>query len=71
VIIGSFNFTVAAQRHNAENLLAIQDAALAAKYRANGQSRRAVSLTIRDRSPPRLSPGNIWGGRTAGRQSAI
>jgi phosphatidylserine/phosphatidylglycerophosphate/cardiolipin synthase-like enzyme len=43
VITGSFNFTTAAQRRNAENLLVIRDAALAARYRANWESRRAVS----------------------------
>lgn len=35
VITGSFNFTKAAEEHNAENLLVIQDAALAEKYAAN------------------------------------
>lgn len=35
VITGSFNFTKAAEEHNAENLLVIQDTALAEKYAAN------------------------------------
>ena len=35
VITGSFNFTRAAEEKNAENLLLIQDRALAAKYAAN------------------------------------
>ena len=35
VITGSFNFTKAAEESNAENLLVIQDPALAAKYTAN------------------------------------
>ncbi len=35
VLTGSFNFTKAAEEHNAENLLVIQDAALAEKYAAN------------------------------------
>jgi phosphatidylserine/phosphatidylglycerophosphate/cardiolipin synthase-like enzyme len=35
---GSFNFTKAAEMNNAENLLVIQDAALAAKYTANWQA---------------------------------
>jgi|SRR5579871_2326173 len=43
VITGSFNFTFAAQNHNAENLLVIQDAQLAADYRANWLRRQAVS----------------------------
>jgi len=32
VLTGSFNFTKAAQEKNAENLLIIRDAALAAQY---------------------------------------
>jgi len=44
VITGSFNFTVAAQRHNAENLLVIRDPQLASQYRTNWESRRAVSV---------------------------
>jgi len=35
VITGSFNFTTAAEEHNAENLLVIDDAELAAKYTKN------------------------------------
>ncbi len=35
VITGSFNFTTAAEEHNAENLLVIRDKDLAAKYAAN------------------------------------
>ena len=35
VITGSFNFTTAAEKSNAENLLVIDDAELAAKYTAN------------------------------------
>ena len=38
VITGSFNFTKAAEEKNAENLLVIQDAALAEKYAANWQA---------------------------------
>jgi phosphatidylserine/phosphatidylglycerophosphate/cardiolipin synthase-like enzyme len=45
VITGSFNFTAAAQSHNAENLLVIQDAALAARYGENWERRRAVSTS--------------------------
>ena len=43
VITGSFNFTAAAQNHNAENLLVIIDPALADEYRENWQHRRAVA----------------------------
>ncbi len=35
VITGSFNFTKAAEAHNAENVLVIHDAAMAQRYRAN------------------------------------
>lgn len=35
VVTGSFNFTKAAEEHNAENLLVINDPALAGKYIAN------------------------------------
>ena len=35
VLTGSFNFTKAAEEHNAENLLVIRDKALADKYAAN------------------------------------
>jgi len=35
VIVGSFNFTRAAEEKNAENLLVIRDKALAAKYIEN------------------------------------
>ena len=35
ILTGSFNFTRAAEEKNAENLLVIQDAALAEKYAAN------------------------------------
>jgi phosphatidylserine/phosphatidylglycerophosphate/cardiolipin synthase-like enzyme len=37
VLTGSFNFTKAAEEHNAENLLVIQNAPLAAKYAKNWQ----------------------------------
>jgi phosphatidylserine/phosphatidylglycerophosphate/cardiolipin synthase-like enzyme len=37
VLTGSFNFTKAAEEHNAENLLVIRDAPLAVKYTENWQ----------------------------------
>jgi phosphatidylserine/phosphatidylglycerophosphate/cardiolipin synthase-like enzyme len=43
VITGSFNFTYAAQRDNAENLLILRDPALAAKYLANWTAHRGHS----------------------------
>lgn len=44
VITGSFNFTAAAQRSNAENLLVIRDLALGARYRENWERRKALSV---------------------------
>jgi phosphatidylserine/phosphatidylglycerophosphate/cardiolipin synthase-like enzyme len=38
VLTGSFNFTKAAEGNNAENLLVIQDPALASKYTTNWQA---------------------------------
>ena len=43
VITGSFNFTKAAEESNAENLLVIDDAEVAAKYAGNWQSHLAHS----------------------------
>jgi len=43
VITGSFNFTSAAEEHNAENLLIIHDPGLAAQYAANWQAHAAHS----------------------------
>ena len=43
VITGSFNFTRAAEERNADNLLVLRDAALAARYRENWQRHRAHS----------------------------
>ena len=44
VLSGSYNFTVAAEKHNAENLLVIRDAALAAQYGANWDVHRAHAV---------------------------
>jgi phosphatidylserine/phosphatidylglycerophosphate/cardiolipin synthase-like enzyme len=43
VITGSFNFTYAAQRDNAENLLILHDRALASRYLDNWQEHRKHS----------------------------
>jgi phosphatidylserine/phosphatidylglycerophosphate/cardiolipin synthase-like enzyme len=43
VITGSFNFTKAAEENNAENLLVIRDAKMAARYLANWQLHREHS----------------------------
>jgi len=44
VITGSFNFTKAAEEHNAENLLVIHNRELAAKYEKNYQEHLAHSV---------------------------
>lgn len=44
VITGSFNFTAAAQKSNAENLLVLNDQKLADLYRANWERRQVVSM---------------------------
>lgn len=49
VLTGSFNFTKAAESNNAENLLVIQDADLAAKYLANWKDHAAHSETYQGR----------------------
>jgi phosphatidylserine/phosphatidylglycerophosphate/cardiolipin synthase-like enzyme len=62
VITGSFNFTKAAEEHNAENLLVIRDATLAEKYAANWQAHaehseayegRGGDAALRERVPRR------------------
>jgi len=45
VVTGSFNFTRAAQKDNAENVLIIDDSALAQKYAKNWYSREKQSVT--------------------------
>jgi phosphatidylserine/phosphatidylglycerophosphate/cardiolipin synthase-like enzyme len=49
VITGSFNFTKAAEQRNAENLLIIRDAKLAASYTANWEAHEAHSETYQGR----------------------
>jgi phosphatidylserine/phosphatidylglycerophosphate/cardiolipin synthase-like enzyme len=46
VITGSFNFTTAAERHNAENLLVIHDRALAVRYGENWRAHAAHSAIV-------------------------
>jgi phosphatidylserine/phosphatidylglycerophosphate/cardiolipin synthase-like enzyme len=50
VLTGSFNFTKAAEEHNAENLLVINDPALAEKYIANWHAHEQHSEPY-ERSP--------------------
>lgn len=47
VITGSFNFTDAAEKRNAENLLIIRDAGLAAAYEENWRAHRSHSRPFR------------------------
>ena len=47
VITGSFNFTTAAERQNAENLLVVRDRALAARYAENCARTPRTSVTLR------------------------
>ena len=56
VITGSFNFTAAAEKNNAENLLVLDDPALAGKYRANWERRRAVSAPYAGALPSTAEP---------------
>lgn len=44
VITGSFNFSVSAQKYNAENMLVISDPDLAADYEADFERRLSVSV---------------------------
>lgn len=44
VVTGSFNFTTAAEHHNAENVLVIHDPELAGRYQANWRLHRAHSV---------------------------
>jgi phosphatidylserine/phosphatidylglycerophosphate/cardiolipin synthase-like enzyme len=50
VITGSFNFTAAAQNHNAENLLVLDE--LATQYKANWERKRSVSIPYVGALPP-------------------
>ena len=58
VITGSFNFTVSAQTRNAENLFVLRDATLAARYAANWERRRAVSVPYDDAVAARAANDN-------------
>jgi phosphatidylserine/phosphatidylglycerophosphate/cardiolipin synthase-like enzyme len=53
VATGSFNFTAAAENHNAENLPVLDDPALATQYKANWERRRSVSEPYTGALPPR------------------
>jgi phosphatidylserine/phosphatidylglycerophosphate/cardiolipin synthase-like enzyme len=55
VITGRFNFTAAAQSHNAENLLVIEDIALAVLYDrpATAQEAQLLDALVHCKLPPR------------------
>jgi phosphatidylserine/phosphatidylglycerophosphate/cardiolipin synthase-like enzyme len=53
VLTGSFNWSVSAERYNAENLLAVHSTDLARFYTANFARRRAASVTY---APPAAAP---------------
>jgi len=58
VLTGSFNFTKAAEEHNAENLLVINDPVLARKYDANWQAHERHSEPyVREDPEPRERRG--------------
>ena len=46
VVTGSFNFTSAAQKNNAENLLVIRDRTLATRYTANWRAHLSHSAAV-------------------------
>lgn len=46
VITGSYNFTAAAERRNAENLILIRDLEIVAQYEHNWNARAAVSRSL-------------------------
>ena len=52
VITGSFNFTKAAEEHNAENLLIIHDPALAARYTENWNQHLGHSQQYNEQAGP-------------------
>jgi phosphatidylserine/phosphatidylglycerophosphate/cardiolipin synthase-like enzyme len=71
VITGSYNWTMAAEQHNSENLLVIRDPHLARLYTAHWQ--RHVQHSFRYRAAPswwvRLRYGVAWLGHVCGRLS--
>jgi phosphatidylserine/phosphatidylglycerophosphate/cardiolipin synthase-like enzyme len=58
VITGSFNFTEQAEKHNAENLLVIDDAGLAERYLANWHDHEAHSEPYTGRGEVAQRPTN-------------
>ena len=58
VITGSFNFTKAAEEHNAENLLVIHDRGMAERYLANWHDHEAHSEPYTGRGDAPQRPAN-------------
>lgn len=58
VITGSFNFSVQAERHNAENLLVIDDRDLAAKYVVNWQRHKSHCDAVAADPQDEMDEGN-------------
>lgn len=62
VITGSYNFTAAAEKRNAENLLIIRDPRIAASYEENWKDRARISRPLQSPASvdgPRLSEAKI------------
>jgi phosphatidylserine/phosphatidylglycerophosphate/cardiolipin synthase-like enzyme len=56
VITGSFNFTAATQKSNAENPMLIEDPMPAGKYRANWEARQKASKVYTGALPATTEP---------------
>lgn len=59
VLTGSFNFTKAAEEHNAENLLVINDPVLAREFTDNWHAHERHSAPYERQNPPRLSHSRV------------
>jgi phosphatidylserine/phosphatidylglycerophosphate/cardiolipin synthase-like enzyme len=81
VITGSFNFTMAAESHNAENLLVIRSPELAAKYADNWKAHAAHSEVyegkekgyseIEHQNTPAPAASDVASGFVASKNSAV
>jgi phosphatidylserine/phosphatidylglycerophosphate/cardiolipin synthase-like enzyme len=74
VLTGSFNYTWAAERYNAENLLVLRDSALAAEYTRNWNQRAASSQPLAittGAAPPELGAKTRGGAVVGNRRSMI
>jgi phosphatidylserine/phosphatidylglycerophosphate/cardiolipin synthase-like enzyme len=73
VLTGSFNYTWAAERYNAENLLVLHDPALAAEYTRNWNQRAVSSqpLAFTSGTAPQLGANIAVGAVVGNRRSMI